>query len=206
MKDGMTEGGLTLPQCVNLLKAMELSDSEEENECQTREDREDMMTLPEEWVYSEQSMFSGVDSSQEQESLVNVGDKEERRADGTDANTVREEVNDKQKRNGRWGPVVVERRSQRLGKDPRTMMEKAQEAKRKWNEEAPTGKNKHLPVHIIADEFKNVATAIGTIEKDGNPVSDRIAKDLAEKEKNKNIKTGPKCGDASSSVAEKQGK
>jgi hypothetical protein len=41
-------------------------------------------------------------------------------------------------REKQWGPIVAERRSKRHVEDGRTMLEKSQDAKRKWNEAIPT--------------------------------------------------------------------
>jgi hypothetical protein len=52
-KEGLLEEGHGIPNCVNLLQAMELNEPEEDGEAQSRDENEDeLMLLPEEWTYS----------------------------------------------------------------------------------------------------------------------------------------------------------
>jgi hypothetical protein len=52
--------GNTIPQCANLLQAIELNGFGDEEENKSIDgDEESMMLLPEEWVYSETSLLTG---------------------------------------------------------------------------------------------------------------------------------------------------
>jgi hypothetical protein len=92
---------------------------------------------------------------------------------------------DQKERKETWGPVVVERRSQRYADDNRTILEKAQEAKRKWNEEDPKGKTKQKPLHINSADLISTAAVIGLTSKDGNPVGDETVRKIVVVEEQK---------------------
>jgi hypothetical protein len=71
----------------------------------------------------------------------------------------------KGKKKNQWGPTIPLRRSSRHTKDERLMMEKAQDAKRKWNLDDKTGKNTNISKPLLI----NVAKEIGLVNLDGNP-------------------------------------
>jgi len=64
-----------------------------------------------------------------------------------------------------WGPTIPLRRISRHTKDARLMMEKAQDAKRKWNLDDKTGKNTKISKPLLI----YVAKEIGLVNLDGNP-------------------------------------
>jgi hypothetical protein len=84
-----------------------------------------------------------------------------------------------------WGPVVLERRSQRHADDSGTILEKAQEAKRKWNEEDPKDKTKQQPMHINSVDLVSTSSAIGLTSKDRNPVEDKVIRKIVIEEEQK---------------------
>jgi hypothetical protein len=122
--------------CINLLKAMELDDKEdeeEEGESQqgTGEDQEPT-NLPEEWIYA----ITKEDTAGVQ--------KDKRGTSTTESNLINlpAEVNQKTKV---WGPIQAERRSSRLNNDDKTILEKAKNLKRKINLEDNKGIKSHPP-------------------------------------------------------------
>jgi hypothetical protein len=63
---------------------------------------------------------------------------------------------------GQWGPVLVEKRPCRRPKDGRTMMEIAQERKRKANLEGATGIKSHNSFALLSSsEILNLASVTG---------------------------------------------
>jgi hypothetical protein len=87
-----------------------------------------------------------------------------------------------QKGLNKWGPVIVERRSKRYVEDGRTILEKAQEVKRKWLDVAAGGKTKQKPIHVNFNDLSSSASVIGIVDKDGYPVSDRVIREIEELE------------------------
>jgi hypothetical protein len=77
----------------------------------------------------------------------------------------------------KWGPVV-ERRSKRHVEDGRTVLEKAQDAKRKWNEKTNAGITKSEPNLVTCDDLHSSALFFGIVNKDGNPVNSRVIKEI----------------------------
>jgi hypothetical protein len=80
---------------------------------------------------------------------------------------------------------VLERRSQRHADDSGTILEKAQEAKRKWNEEDPKDKTKQQPMHINSVDLVSTSSAIGLTSKDRNPVEDKVIRKIVIEEEQK---------------------
>jgi hypothetical protein len=66
-----------------------------------------------------------------------------------------------------WGPVIPLRRSARHAEDGRIMMEKAQEAKRKWNLDDKTGNKK--PTNLSKNHLLSIAKEISLVGMDENP-------------------------------------
>ncbi|CAN6363764.1 unnamed protein product [Urochloa humidicola] len=156
--------------CTNILKAMELYDSDDEsNRESSNEEEEDKSTLPEEWTQPELNHFGRI-------SEMTIEDE-----DDTGELEISEEVNDavKQKTSKKkWGPVLVQRKSKRNQGDSRNAMKKAQDVKRKWKEENNTGIRKLKSLHISTDDLVATAEAIGIIAMDGNPVEHSMVVEL----------------------------
>jgi hypothetical protein len=158
---------------------MELNEPGEDGEAQSRDENEDeLMLLPEEWTYSEVTTTK-VDTS-DQESCVRLKEGEN--------SIVSSNENDKQTenkqdgKNMKWGPVVVERRSKRQGGDNMTIIEKAQETKRKWNDDKTSDMTALKPLHVTLDDLRRIAKVTGIVTKDGNPINDTLVSNLVEKE------------------------
>lgn len=165
------------------VEIIDLEDDEDDYTCQ----------LPEEWVFhiieernslrdghlKEAALEIEVDRSslgeRRSSTLANhslvVSDKEESNItmlSQGDVEQVQDQVEQKkgkEKKKNQWGPTISLRRSARLGDDGRLMMEKAQEAKRKWNLEDKTGKNPRISKTLLSA----VAKEIGLDNLDGNP-------------------------------------
>jgi hypothetical protein len=91
-----------------------------------------------------------------------------------------------------WGPIVAQGRSQRHLRDGRTILEKAQEARRKWNEEVNKGKTSSSGMHISSCDLKIVVDAIGIVNLDGNPISANLTRRLENDEEERNSKFSSK--------------
>jgi hypothetical protein len=152
----MAENPSVMPQCVHLLKAMELSESENEDEDHAMED---LMALPEEWLYAESTWglsrrssdhnisqdFSELDGKWGEEQVGEV----EKKATEFENNIPEAAQINKQQLGKTWGPMIVERRSKRNESDTRTTLERAQEIKRKWEEEGTKGKTLKNPCMLL---------------------------------------------------------
>lgn len=75
---------------------------------------------------------------------------------------------------------MVERKSKRQVEDGRSILEKAHDTKRKWNEAIPAGKNKHKPSHISFCDLSTTASVMGLVGKDGNPISNDLVRKIAD--------------------------
>lgn len=157
----------------------------------------ELVNLPEEWVYElQQRKINGNDNKEVNQNFANqanlgldgvhnrvtdVPEFEASDAENIIMQSSQPTVDDleKVKLNGhlkgkravkkqQWGPVIPLRRSSRNIDDGRTMMEKAQEAKRKWNMEE-NASNKKLSIVTSAARLLSVAKDIGVVVQDGNP-------------------------------------
>ncbi|CAN6216897.1 unnamed protein product [Urochloa humidicola] len=113
LEEGMIQDKESFPNCVNLLQALELTDSDAESaeKGETGAEEEEMSVLPDEWVQSE--LIQGWE----------------------EAEHTREDPRGRRKKEAKkkqWGPVVAERKSKRILGDNRPATEKAQDMKRKW--------------------------------------------------------------------------
>jgi hypothetical protein len=203
LEKGEMLGGTGKSDWVNLLQAMEVGEFEDEMEMEVEanhEGEEEMLTLPEEWVY-DSSLISGESSGQRQfmTESAKEGAAIERLEEGTDSvrgdEGVRRKDNSeiavkgvcagkegKTNKKQAWGPVMPQRKSQRTMGDSRTIMEKAQEAKRKWEGEVTKGKQNTSRLHITSHDLKTTADVIGIVSLDGNPVSTALTRSLQEAE------------------------
>jgi hypothetical protein len=178
-----SEGGI--PGCMSLLRAMELEESEEEDQTEKTEE-EDSYFLPEEWIYSTEVSKETGEAPQAQKSSVEVGELlEEDKSRANRKNRTRKEKE--------WGPVVVQRRSKRLAGDSKTVIEKAQEVKRKWNEDPSTGMTTSKSYQINFDDLKLSAVVVGIVGKDGNPIKDAIINDMVAVEEKRALSYMSKC-------------
>lgn len=71
-----------------------------------------------------------------------------------------------------WGPDIPTRRSKRGTDDGRTMLEKAQDLKRKHALEVKGGMKQTSKPISIKDSLITIAAEFGIISKDGNPFYD----------------------------------
>jgi hypothetical protein len=175
---------------------MEINEHEEGENQDNSGEKEEMLTLPEEWVYPTASLDAMEDNSRNQDDHTR-GHNEKSTADRMD-NTLQEqaETNSKKQEQAKtggkaikkkWGPIIVERRSNRYVEDGKTVLEKAQEVKRKWDEEDIIGKIKQKPLHISFDDLNNVVVVIGIVDKDGNPISSKVVREIEALEEEKHI-------------------
>jgi len=173
----------------------ENEDEEDEIVVTMTQDEEGTIQLPEEWIYDlalnrkgsleessktysmvlDQGKFSTSEEGGTNSKANAVPSEEEELISFTQPNT--EDI-ERQKADGylkkgrkvskkhKWGLVVPLRRSSRNVDDGRTMMDKAQEAKRKWNLEDRTG-NKSS--RVSKSTLLSVAKDIGLDVGDGNP-------------------------------------
>jgi hypothetical protein len=179
VEEGYVEEGPGIPNCANLLRAMELSDEEEETEPQGFDGIvKEMLYLPEEWVYNESgvtsledSNFTADDQAKKNDPLASdaQSEKYDLLADTADPKTEEDRQVNKKKE---WGPIVVQRRSKRDLGGEKTILEKAQDIKRKWNEVPLKGMTKQTPLHITSDDLSRMAFVTGLVNRDGNPVDD----------------------------------
>jgi hypothetical protein len=68
-----------------------------------------------------------------------------------------------------WGPIEVERIRKRGSNDGRTILEKAQDIKRKWCEGEDKG-IKPKTLSVSCSELIHTANVVGISRKDGSPV------------------------------------
>lgn len=130
--------------CVNLLRAMELEDKEEEGDTENptlMEEDGELINLPEEWVYALSETLA-VESNFEPEKESRQESEENQIINEDKVENIQEEDNKGKKVNKKWGPIQAEKRSARLKDDGRTALEKAQNLKRKVNLEDSQGKKK----------------------------------------------------------------
>lgn len=107
-----------------------------------------------------------------------------------------EKLNDKggMKKAKVWGPVKPQRRSQRNIRDDKTMLEKAQDLKRKYDLEDNKG-NKH----ISCSSLLSVATEIGLVVEESNPQSRNLLASILALEKSRNEAGTSSCHNTSCS-------
>jgi hypothetical protein len=191
-----SEGGI--PGCMSLLQAMELEVPEEEDQTEKIEEEESYF-LPEEWIYSTEDSKETSEAPQAQKGLVEV--EEFLKEDKSRANKKNRTRKEKE-----WGPIVVERRSKRLAGDSKTVLEKAQEVKRKWNEEPSTGMTNIKANQIKFDDLKLSAAMVGIAGKDRNPVKDATIKDLVAVEERRALSYMFKCNHESCRVVDENPK
>jgi hypothetical protein len=67
--------------------------------------------------------------------------------------------------------------------DGRSMLDKAQDIKRLWNDPKPTCISRNYTTHITATDLHTVSTAIGVVSRDGNPVSSILVNKIDSVEK-----------------------
>lgn len=154
---------------------------------------DDICNLPEEWIFEISEGQANLNSEAPQENtmvvdldLLSMGEVKSSKYtnigvlesdDGGSSITLMNQEQESQeqtqveqkkgkgKKQTQWGPTIPLRRSSRHTEDGRPMMEKAQEAKRKWNLDDKTGKNTKISKpHLIS-----VAMEIGLANLDGNP-------------------------------------
>jgi hypothetical protein len=196
-----TEGpgrGPGIPNCISLLQAMELDDSSELNLTVVgeRPEDEEMLLLPEEWIYNEQEARKSDGGEREgeegrkREVWVSQQEKEE---------VMREEHQKQQEQNSKnrpelgpnrgkhWGPVKATRRSARNEGDTRSMLTRAQEAKRKWQQDPPKGKKLITNPLLSTNELRHSASVFCIVGQDGHPVSEDIIEKVELAEKNRDV-------------------
>jgi hypothetical protein len=185
MKDHKAAG---LPTCINLLQAIELEGNEngDQNLLYGCGEEDEMMTLPEEWTYNE-TLGSVVDVENGKEIM-----EQSQSVKGDQAVRINEKGGSGQPskacNNKKWGPIMTTRRSSRNAKDSRPMLIRAQETKRKWQEDHQNGKtNTDLPF-ITEHALNATVTAIGIVDRDGNPMDDEVVSRIVREETNRDNK------------------
>lgn len=192
-------GEMNTQYCMNLLRAMELEEKEENSEMEqimeAGEDNE-LINLPEEWVYS---LSEGeIRDNTQPPSEVNNGEEmlpeqEEQHDQEGDVNmlgeqgktTIGEEGRTKRKTN-KWGPIQAEKRSTRLREDGKTALEKAQNLKRKVNLEDNQGKKTYASAVLSKSEFFHIAEVVGvTVEKNNKDISGDVLAEIQELDKDR---------------------
>ena len=187
------EGSL---ECAKLLKAMELEEDDEwsvaleMDHVPSSQGDDDTCLLPEEWIYnlSEERKSKGRTSARESDvDPAFTHNKEEIQSDHTthDLPSVEEEetfntqprkdILEKQvqqesrkSKKNQWGPIIPVRRSSRNVNVGKSMLEKAQEMKGRWNLEDKTGKTNRNP-KISKSLLISVAKDVGLDLMDGDP-------------------------------------
>lgn len=165
---GGVQEDMTKNFCINVLRAMELDDKEDEEDMdedkQNKDEEQEQTTLPEEWVYARNQ---GGEKRNQLEGEQTAQDKNPE--EKTDTLMREEQSKGKEERNNqktRWGSVQAERRSSRLQQDDRTTVEKAQQLKRKVNMEDNPGKtiisSKNLTSNYLLSVAKSVDIEINT--------------------------------------------
>lgn len=225
--DHMLQADKEENRCLSLLQAMELDDSVEVDmdnlglEELGFLEKEDMLTLPEEWVtsLSQAGECSFTNSKQilpqekgskdevlggqvnfvlEEELESNLGTQPTKEDIGKLVNQ-RDVEKGKSKGKGKvWGPVIAQRRSQRILDDGRTMTEKAQELKKKSNLEIPKGITK-IP-SISRASLLSVATEIGLVVEDGNPSNSSVLDNMLAIDKERHTLSVNSCPNSLCSV------
>jgi len=135
--------GPNFQSCVDLLSAMELHDSDEESDLldTDKADEEKMIHLPTEWQFPDFNLITpfAVDGTEESHpsSEVTTSDQlgpEERGPTTKEIKNLQKASNEKPAEKKKWGPIEAERKSKRGTNDGRSVLEKAQDAKRWWSE------------------------------------------------------------------------
>ncbi|CAL5054326.1 unnamed protein product [Urochloa decumbens] len=193
-----------IPNCVNLLKAMELNDSDDEQEGQGDEDNEknEMSELPEEWTQPEIDLLDlhsigrqfGMLPTTKQgdaEMLETRHETSPVKLDEQDQHQELEKEEAKKTKKKKWGPIVVERKSKRNVGGNTNAMKKVQDIKRKWREEINEGKKRasNSSPYIFVENILDCANTIGIVTLDGNPVDREIAENLEEIERKRSIQS-----------------
>ncbi|TVU07127.1 hypothetical protein EJB05_47168, partial [Eragrostis curvula] len=142
-------------KCTNLLREMELAESEDEEEMEisvladqinnSNLEDEEIEVLPKDWTYDAEDNRPEKDMMQEgaekQGSASKEGSKAEEQGK-TDLQDKKDQAEAKKiQGKQKWGPVMVTRKSKRNQDDGRTAIEKAQEAKKRHNLETNQGVN-----------------------------------------------------------------
>jgi len=147
--------------CLNLLHAMELDDKFESEEDLGEEEgmvlEEEMVNLPEDWVFNLQQEGAQV---QEGSGDAQVA-KESRVPITTDPPAPAPAKGKKARKELAWGPVMAIRRSKRNMNDDRPVMEKAQEFKKKWSPDQHKGKKLFPPKVFDKSALVCVANTVG---------------------------------------------
>ena len=187
--------------CVDLLSAMELHDSDEESDLldTDKADEEKMIHLPTEWQFPDFNLITpfAVDGTEESHpsSEVTTSDQlgpEERGPTTKEIKNLQKASNEKPAEKKKWGPIEAERKSKRGTNDGRSVLEKAQDAKRRWSEGITKGKPSKPPP-ISKPEILCNAKAIGISGKDGSPVNDSCISDILAIESNRGICFSDSC-------------
>jgi hypothetical protein len=182
---------------------MELCGEGEEEKSDEAKGEDEMLYLPEEWIFSVADQYEQGETSYNQiEDSKPKNTESNPKQISQDKQTYREEVfpeyggREKTKKQ-QWGPVVVKEKSRRQAEDGRTIMEKAQDIKRKWNEAETTGKIKQKHLHVSASDLSNLASAIDVVSKDGHPVSSMLINEIESVESRKSKKHEESCDKSS---------
>jgi hypothetical protein len=137
-----------IPNCINLLQAMEIDerDEVEQNKSEAAGEESEMMGLLEEWIYTqlEETSLSEANSKTVAESMdegVAGSEKDTTELQGTQGVDQMQDSKNKASKN-QWGPVIPTRRSERTAADTRPMLTRAQETKRKWEQGLQKGNKK----------------------------------------------------------------
>jgi hypothetical protein len=182
---GSTREGRELYGGVNLLQAMEVEEPGEVEQ-EGDDEEEEGFLLPEEWVYS-------MSNTESEGGTVLEQNRELDRREEEDGGMTRQIKKDQGAGEKKWGPVVVERRSKRHVEDGKTVLEKAQDTKRKWNEGARTGITKPKHNLVTYDDLRSSALFFGIVHKDGNPVNNRVIKEIEKSEIDRNRVYSDSC-------------
>lgn len=191
------DSNLEHTKCVNLLKTMELEDSDVEDvdshqdTIEIQED-EELSNLPLEWIEgletdrtvksAEEISSLQITQSYHEGMLVDTITQEEGSQSTQPTDEIIEKATRKQKEGKEkvWGPVIATRKSKRGMDDGRTMLEKAQDIKRKYTLEDNEGNKKPPRPLTNKASLSIIASQIGLVSQDGNLFSNSMLDSMLE--------------------------
>lgn len=202
-------------KCTSLLRAMELDSSDDEEDgiqqdllSNQRED-EEMLTLPKEWVdhlvskRSEGNLEGMIVDSQEIESgaeeLISKEDEEQQCTQPSVEEVARclnqnvAEERPKKNKNQVWGPILAPRKSKRLCEDGKSMLQKAQENKKKQNLDGCQGKKSKTLCQFDSSTLSDIANVIGVVAKDGHPFNQNLLDSMIDLDQQRGVNHEKLC-------------
>ena len=153
-----------------MLKPNKQTGSEQTN--LTKQTNEELLEKESDFVESSNPVECGNQCTQPSEDVVEM-------------TTIQMEQMDKPMRKKKqvWGLIPAQRKSKRFNDDGRSMLEKAQDYKRKHNLDSMQGNNSKPFSKTNSSTLANIASEIGIISRDGNPLSQSMLDNMVKLDK-----------------------